>query len=133
MGTPDTLAIGGPGEMQTPDIAFAAGVFHIVWSDGAMNVVRYRSATLENTTDVSEHSNSRTMQVWPSPTSDDLFVDELHTSTYRLLDPLGKVVLIRSAIGNHIDVSDVAPGGYLLVAMNATGQPLSSARVMIVR
>lgn len=132
LGAPDTLALADAGDVGTPDIAYANGTFHIVWSDNAMGVVRYRSATLVNTTAVPETRMGSALRVWPTPTSDILHVSGAAT-TYQLLDALGHEVLRQRSSDGRVDVSAVAPGSYSLVALDSAGSPVGTARVVLVR
>lgn len=130
LSVPDTVAIGSTSAIETPDIAYANGTFHIVWSSNTSGTVRYRSATLLNTTDVAESASS-TWQVWPQPVGDLMHWAGIAASTCTLLDATGKAVVQVPGITCRLDVSRLAEGTYVLVATNAQGVTLAARRVLI--
>ncbi len=128
---PDTLAIGGSGAMATPDITFANGTFHIVWSDNSADVVRYRSATVLNTTGIAAPLQRSALRLWPVPASDVLFVDAslLNAARFEVVDPLGRSLLRGPCTPSMaVDVAPLASGSYTLRLFDAHSLGVAAGR-----
>ncbi len=109
------------GTQQTPDIAFRNGVFHIVWGENTMDLVRYRKATLLNTTAVSERSSDVPVSFWPNPVHDVLHVEGTGWTHALILDVQGKTVARETVIAGAIDLSHIAPGSYSITLSDRQG------------
>ena len=128
---PDTLAWGEAGDFQTPDITYKNGTFHIVWQDNTLGVVRYRSASLVNTTTVNDPSEVELLDVWPVPTVDILNVPGATGAAraYTILDAAGRTVSTGLLQGERLSVDHLAPGPYRLIVVE--GRTTRTANVVI--
>jgi hypothetical protein len=132
---PDTVNIGADGEQSTPDIAYADGAFHIVWSNDATGVVNYRKATLTNTTGVDEAADAPALNVWPIPANNTLHValPAGQQGTMRLVDAAGHCVLTAPGSSRELAVGHLAQGRYVLEVTDGQGRSLGRSPVQIVR
>lgn len=135
LSAPDTINTSLSGSQRTPDIAYADGTFHIVWSDEATDVVSYRAAILINATGLNEHHEAFSLNAWPSPASATLNVElpSVVAVTFRLIDANGRCALMASAGNMQLDVSGLRPGTYVLQATDARGRVLAQQTVQIAR
>ncbi len=133
LSAPDTLATGMPGQMETPDIQYGNGAFHIVWSDQGPNEVHYQMATLQSTTALATHMAPQNLAVWPQPANDHLVINQVDgVREWVLLDASGKRVQ-GWAPAVRINLSAVAPGSYVLLGLDEHGITLGRAPVLIAR
>ncbi len=109
---PDTVNVDLAGMQTTPDIAFTNGSFHIVW--GEMGQVRYRKATLGISVGVPDHTSGNEPIIWPNPADDILHLGQDGWVRAEIIDMNGRLVSQGSIRAGTIDVSAIAPGGYLL-------------------
>lgn len=116
---PDTVNVVLAGMQTTPDIAFANGSFHIVWSE--MGQVRYRKATLGINVGVPENSSVNDFVIWPNPAGDVLHLSSDSWVHAEIIDMHGRLVAQRTIRSGTIDVSAIAPGGYLLKLVGRDG------------
>ncbi len=116
---PDTVNVDLAGMQTTPDIAFADGSFHIVWSE--MGQVRYRRATLGMNVGVQDHDSENALIIWPNPAGDMLQLGSNDWISAEIIDLKGSLVAQRKIRDSTIDVSALAPGGYLLKLVGQDG------------
>ncbi|MBK7553728.1 MAG: T9SS type A sorting domain-containing protein [Flavobacteriales bacterium] len=121
LSTPDTVNLDPTGAQKTPDIAYADGAFHIVWSELATGQVRYRKATLTNDVGVQAFA-PEVMRVFPDPASDYLFVEGSTASWAEVVDLQGRVHLSVALGASQLDVRALAPASYVLRITDASGQ-----------
>ncbi len=112
LSVPEMVNTDMTGSQRTPDIAFGDGTFHIIWSEAGTAQVRYRKATLLNTTGVVEQMDLVPVGCWPNPARDLLHVDGGTWTRAVLLDAQGKVVESMPVKSATIDLSGIAPGSY---------------------
>jgi hypothetical protein len=111
LGTPDTVNVDLAGAQRTPDIAYANGTFHIVWSEGPSQV-RYRAATIVGGVGVPEPAAER-VQVWPDPATDRLWMSGSWLQA-RVLDATGRLLLEAPLGRGGLDVQALPAGTYVL-------------------
>lgn len=113
---PDTVNIDLSGAQKTPDIAYADGAFHIIWSEPNMGQVRYRKATLG--TDVGILSIAAAdgqPSLWPNPAPALIHVPARYR-TASVLEANGRLVLRDATVNDgSVDVSALSSGHYTIV------------------
>lgn len=134
LSAPDTVNTEFTGEQRVPDIAFANGAFHIVWSDEVAGVTRYRRAELALATGIQDRELQARVRAWPLPATNVLHVGVAPTAEgwLQLFDMTGRSVW-KGHTAATIDVSNRAPGHYVLKASDAAGRPIGTVQVPIVR
>jgi hypothetical protein len=132
---PDTVNATLTGAQKTPDIAFANGAFHLVWSDVSAGTVRYRKATLMDVTGIEEATARRGVELWPVPTNDRISMNwgTLSPRTISLVDATGRTVTELPANTTSLDVSRLDPGLYRLMAFGKGPYMIASVPLLIVR
>jgi len=135
LSTPDTVNTSLPGQQRTPDIAYADGAFHIVWSDEASDLVNYRIATLSATTGIAGPVAFTAFNAWPVPATTTLHVEltDGTRATLRLFDAAGHCVLTAFGGSQQLDLGSISPGAYVLHASDAQGRSLGQVPVQLVR
>ena len=118
LGEPDTVNAVLTGAQRTPDIAYANGVFHLIWSESNTQV-RYRKATITSNVGM-EEPPAQAVRIWPDPATDVLRVEGVWT-TAEVLDVAGHAVLRRSVQQGTIGVGALPPGTYVLRLWGANG------------
>ncbi len=118
---PDTVNTDLSGSQKTPDIAYADGAFHIVWSEGPADMVRYRKATLTTSVGVEETEAVPLITSWPNPVHDVLHVQGSQWSTAAIMDVQGKIIARLSVRDGTIDMSSLAPGSYSILLTDKLG------------
>ena len=121
LSAPDTVNLDATGAQKTPDIAYADGAFHIVWSELATGQVRYRKATLTNDVGVQAFT-PEAMRIFPDPVSDHLFIEGIIVGLAEVVDLHGRVHLSVALSASQLDVRALAPAPYLLRITDASGQ-----------
>ncbi len=111
LGVPDTVNLDLSGPQRTPDIGYANGAFHLVWSEG-VDQVRYRKATITSGVGLAEPL-ARNVRVWPDPTTDLLRLEGRWNSA-EVCDVTGRTVLRPSMQEGVINVEALPPGTYVL-------------------
>ncbi len=131
---PDTVNVVVAGAQKTPDVAFADGVFHIVWSDPAAGVVRYRKAMIMDATGVDDASTHESMPwAWYDAGMGTLqFRPDLRLDSWRLTDVMGHTVRTGRSAG-VIDAIGLATGSYQLVGIDGQGAALRAVHLFIGR
>jgi len=113
LSVPDTVNVDLTGTQRTPDIAYANGAFHIIWSDMQSATVRYRKATLNASVGLEEHTDAYTA-VWPNPVVDQARISGSGWTSAVITDLHGRTVMQRSIRNDQVDVSSLAAGSYLM-------------------
>lgn len=116
LSAPDTVNVDLAGVQKTPDIAYADGAFHIIWSEANTGQVRYRKATLGTNVGVLTivDADGRTA-LWPNPSPAMIYVPQ-HYQRASLYGADGRVVLSNVAVSNGtLDVSALPSGPYSIV------------------
>ena len=113
LSVPDTVNVDLAGIQRTPDIAYANGAFHIIWSDMASATVRYRKATLNAVVGVEERAYASTL-IWPNPVVDQARISGSGWSSAVITDLHGRTVMERSIRNGQVDLSTLAAGSYLM-------------------
>lgn len=119
LGQPDTVNSFITGAQRTPDIAFANGTFHLVWSEGTSQV-RYRTATITAGVGVHELEGPAALRCWPDPATDLLQLDG-DWNAVQVLGMDGRVLLNAPAVRGELDVAGLPAGTYLLRAVGPMG------------
>ncbi|MEO8589954.1 MAG: hypothetical protein ABI432_11325 [Flavobacteriales bacterium] len=134
LSAPDTVNTSLGGAERTPDIAFADGAFHVVWSDEATGLVNYRKATLMETTGIEGPAATPQFRAWPMPATITLNVDlpDGVRATLRLFDAVGHCVWTSQGSGRQLELGSIAPGTYVLLASDEHGASLGRVLVQLV-
>lgn len=111
LGEPDTVNAVLTGAQRTPDIAYANGNFHVIWSEGNTQV-RYRKATITSDVGVQE-PGARAVRVWPDPATDVLRVEGAWARG-EVLDVSGRTLLRPTVQQGAIGIGALPPGTYVL-------------------
>ena len=112
LSAPDTVNGVLTSAQRTPDIAYADGVFHIVWSEPNTGQVRYRSARLVNTAGLPEAGPVEPVRAAPNPATDQVRVSGGPWTTATFHDLQGRTVARRTVLHGRIDLLGLAPGTY---------------------
>ncbi len=115
---PDTVNVDLSGAQRTPDIAYANGTFHLIWSEGTSQV-RYRTATITNGVGIVERDGPQ-LRPWPDPATDVLHLGG-RWSRVQVLDLAGRVVLTDARPGKELVVASLPAGTYVLLAHDPSG------------
>lgn len=121
LGAPDTVNITLSGMQETPDIAYADGVFHIVWSEPSSGQVRYRRAELTDGTPFGE-MQIPTMRVRFDPFDNAVVVTGIRPQRLRLWDMFGRMLLSSVGGSSRVMIGDFAPGCYVLEVLDDDGE-----------
>ena len=121
------------GHQRTPDVAYADGVFHIVYEDQSNTAIMYRTATLDNAS-IEEHG--QTINAYVDQNSKFLNFQGLNPlTTYQIeiYDMQGKLVQSTPLLkGNKTcSVSDCV--GNTIVRVLSNGEELKSMKLFIAR
>lgn len=115
LSVPDTVNTDMVGSQRTPDIAFANGAFHIVWSEVTGAKVRYRKAAVLGPSAIAEQVGPVAIRGWPNPVHDMLMVEGAQWIRAEMIDAQGKVVERLNVKAGMLDVSSIASGSYTVV------------------
>ncbi|MBK9177356.1 MAG: hypothetical protein IPM46_13685 [Flavobacteriales bacterium] len=129
LSAPDTVDALSAGNQRTPDIAYAAGRFHIVWGDPGTNTVRYRSASIIGTSDVSE-LHAPAPLVWVDPGGNAVCWSSAGWRRAELFDAHGRLIGRATGGTSRIHLAGVAAGSYVL-RLTATDGSTQAARLAI--
>lgn len=121
LSVPDTVNTDLTGSQRTPDIAFANGTFHIVWSEVTGSKVRYRKATVLGPSAIAEQVIPIVVRGWPNPVHDRLMVDGAQWIRAEFIDLQGKLVANRMVNAGTIELSGLAPGSYSVILSGRHG------------
>ncbi len=108
------------GSQKTPDIAYADGAFHIVWSEYGANQVRYRKGALINSTGIADPAGVASVTAWPNPAHDVLNVQGPWTRAV-IMDTQGKLIARMPVKNGSLDVSRLAAGSYSIKFFDRNG------------
>ncbi len=111
---PDTVNLTLSGAQQTPDIAYADGAFHLVWSEPGTGQVWYRKGILIRAVGIAEGQGVDPVSSWPNPVDDLLQVEGTRWDQAALFDALGKLVATLPVTAGTIDMSTLGPGSYAI-------------------
>jgi hypothetical protein len=109
------------GSQRTPDIAYADGAFHIVWSEMGTNQVRYRCASLVIGSGLGELSPQNRFLGWPNPVVDIFQLPGVEWERAQVLDALGRTVHAKGPGRNLLSTEELLPGAYTLVLFDGIG------------
>ncbi len=116
LSAPDTVNVDLAGVQKTPDITYADGVFHIIWSEANTGQVRYRKATLGTNVgvlpimDVDGQSG-----LWPNPSPAMMHVPQGYRNA-SVYGSDGRAVLSGVAVvDGTLDISSLPSGLYSIV------------------
>lgn len=132
LSAPDTVNATFTGEQRVPDIAYANGAFHIVWSDLEAGVARYRRAELSLVTGVNGLVRPADLHVWPLPARDVLHVDVTATPGTKLQLYSSNGQCVWTGAGSTVDIRDLSPGSYVLEATGPNGRSIGKVHVPII-
>lgn len=121
LSAPEMVNVDIVGSQRTPDIAYADGAFHIVWSEMGTNQVRYRRAALVIESGLDEMFAHDRILGWPNPVVDVLQLPGLDWESLRLLDPLGRAVHAEGPGRSMLNVEGLLPGQYTLILRDGLG------------
>ena len=110
---PDTVNEATIGYQIGPDIAYADGAFHIVWSEVSTDQVRYRKATLTNANSIGFEGSGARTAAWPNPVSNILRVG-LDWKRAVITDASGRVISETRVSSGVIDLEDLHSGWYIV-------------------
>ncbi len=111
---PDTVNIDQSGAQKSPDIAYANGAFHIIWSEPTLGQVRYRKATLGIDVGIIPVAGKEQPSLWPNPAPALIHVPvRYRTATF--LDASGRRVQATTESDGSVDVSALPSGQYTVV------------------
>lgn len=120
LSVPEMVNTDMTGSQKTPDIAYANGSFHIVWSEFGANQVRYRKGVLQNNVGMAEVPSSN-VQVWPVPTEGAINVPGSWRSA-EILDLGGRTVMTAMIIDGQVPVGALPAGAYAVVLRGRNGE-----------
>lgn len=126
---PDTVNVDLSGVHKTPDIAYADGAFHIIWSEQDLGQVRYRKATLGTDVGILPVATADDAQpsLWPNPAPALIHVPVRYL-TASVLDADGRLVLRDATVNDgSVDVSALSSGHYTIV-LNAANKSRAHGR-----
>jgi hypothetical protein len=123
LSVPDTVNVDHDGSQETPDIAFADGAFHIVWSELNTGQVRYRKATILDNVSVPGPAGQPAPRSWPNPVLDLLHVEGNGWTSANVLDTQGRSVASKPVIAGTIDLSALRPGSYSILLKDSSDRP----------
>jgi hypothetical protein len=123
---PSGLLVGGvnavdpdSARQDNPDLAYANGVFHIVYRDPAHARLVYRTATIDGLLDREKGIAAENFKVFPNPSTGHFSLDIpaslVEGALFRLYDLQGRLLLEKETEGRvtPIDAQDLKPGIYL--------------------
>ena len=121
LSAPDTVNTDLAGAQKTPDIAYADGAFHIVWSEPVTGQVRYRRAELVEDTGIDAAVPEEPMRLRYDAVDGHLYITGIALRSVQLLDAAGRTSRTVVGTGNAIPVGELAPGGYLVRVVDVEG------------
>ncbi len=112
---PDTVNVDLIGAQKTPDIAYADGAFHIIWSEPSLGQVRYRKATVGSDVGILPVVGAgERVFPWPNPAHAAINIP-LHYLSADVRDAEGRLVMRNAPLsGGLMDVSSLPTGPYTL-------------------
>ena len=125
LSVPEMVNIDEIGAQKTPDIAYANGAFHIVWSEANTGLVRYRKATMSNFSFVAEENVGDATALWPNPATDVLHVSGGAWVRATIHDEQGKAVRTVKITSGAVNVATLAAGKYVLRLFENSGRTIT--------
>ncbi|MEO8067073.1 MAG: hypothetical protein ABI599_05205 [Flavobacteriales bacterium] len=125
LSVPDTVNADLADAQKTPDIAYANGTFHIVWSEASTGQVRYRKATITNDVGVADAQIPGPPMVWPNPVNDVLHVSGGPWVRAAIHDAQGKELRAERIASGALRVGDLATGEYVLRLSDGHGRTIT--------
>ena len=120
LSAPDTVNVDLMHAQETPDIAFANGAFHIVWSEVNSGQVRYRRVVIETNTGLEPSPSATT----PTPVYDGvahrLSFLGMSSGVLTVVDASGRTVVTKRVTGHTIDLPPLPAGAYTAILTNRT-------------
>lgn len=120
LSVPDTVNVSLPGNQRTPDVAYADGAFHLIWSEMPTNQVRYRKAAIQPYTGIAERAG-QTMFLWPDPATDRIQWTPGHWRTIEVYDGSGRVLHQGDARTGQLDVIAFPAGPCFVLLRDEAG------------
>lgn len=133
----NAVAIPG-GAQQMPDVVFANGTFHVVYSDFTNDEIVYRSGTLGTSTNVDQDWGLSNIKMYPNPVSSNLRVQvpsDLHqTIQFRLTDLSGKVVIEKQndPVSFDLSLADLNEGIYFAEFGTSSGMFGQKRKIVVI-
>lgn len=121
LGAPDTVNTDLAGAQKTPDIAYADGIFHMVWSEPVTGQVRYRRAELEDDTGIGALPPTEEMRLRYDAAYGQLTISGITLRSVQVLDAAGRAVHTPASTGNALRIEGIAPGCYVVRAVDRLG------------
>lgn len=121
LSAPDTVNTDLAGAQKTPDIAYADGAFHIVWSEPSTGQVRYRRAWLVDDTGIHVEPMAEPMRLRYDPVDSHLYITGIALRSVQVVDGLGRTVHTSTGSVNTIPVEEMVPACYVLRAVDSEG------------
>lgn len=122
LSAPDTVNVELMHAQETPDIAFADGAFHIVWSEVNSGQVRYRRAVIETNTGLAEPAQSAALtELVYDAVAHRLSFRGTQRGTLTVSDAGGRVLLSKSVSASTIDLPVLPAGAYVASLVDRTG------------
>jgi len=119
LGVPDTVNMELGGGQETPDIAFADGVFHIVWSEPSSGRVRYRRAQLMDDSGIAADGPLGMMGVRYDAVAEVVRVTGVQVRSARVMDAAGHE--LAAANGPVLSLLGAASGCYIVLVFTPDG------------
>lgn len=120
LSVPDTVNVVLAGNQRTPDIAFADGAFHLIWSEMSTNQVRYRMARVMPFTGIAEQEQ-RPVVFWPDPATDRIQWSAEQWRTIEVFDGQGRLLHQGDARGGLLDVTAFPAGPCFVLLRDEVG------------
>ncbi len=118
LSSPDTVNVDLTAPQRAPDIAYADGAFHIVWSEPNEGQVRYRKAVLVDDTGISLPEPTERMQLRYDAVEEQLYITGIRPSAVELFDMAGRRLVTAKAVLGTLRLDGMAPGCYVVRAMD---------------
>lgn len=122
LSAPDTVNTDLAGAQKTPDIAYADGAFHIVWSEPVTGQVRYRRAELVDDIGIDVDPPAEPIRLRYDAQDGHLYITGITLRSLQILDAAGRTLRTIVGTGNAIPVGALASGCYLMRAIDQGGR-----------
>lgn len=99
-----------------PDIAYRNGVFHLVFQNGHLGDLQYRSARVSHATGVEVNNPNTSFELYPNPANDQIHINGQFNSPlkYHIVNSLGQIML-KGSSNRSISISSLPKGNYMLI------------------
>lgn len=129
----DTVNVGGA--PSNPSLVYKNGTFHITWQDNNRKKVYYKSATMNNVTDLSDKSIRSKISLFPNPTTNKLtlkFSESYKSGTVSIRNSIGQIVLIRDITDDaQMDIDLDCPSGLYSLEVHSRNRETAFMKVVI--